>query len=88
MSFVDCLAHMRTEGQTRIEASEQAQDVWWQHVQEVAGLGLKSSTESWYMGANVAGKARVFMPYYGGFPAYCEKCEEVVANGYEGFVLN
>jgi cyclohexanone monooxygenase len=42
---------------------------------------------SWYMGANVPGKARIFMPYIGGFPAYQKKCAEVAANGYEGFVL-
>ncbi|MDE0388782.1 MAG: hypothetical protein OXI75_08790, partial [Rhodospirillales bacterium] len=42
---------------------------------------------SWYVGANVAGKPRRVMPYTGGFPAYIEKCEEVVAKGYEGFTL-
>ena len=49
---------------------------------------LKQTTDSWYLGANVEGKARVFMPYLGGFPAYVEKCEEVVRNNYEGFVFS
>jgi cation diffusion facilitator CzcD-associated flavoprotein CzcO len=83
-----CLQYMSTQNHQEIEATVAAQDTWWQHVQEAAKMGLKSSTESWYMGANVAGKARVFMPYYGGFPAYCAKCEEVVANDYEGFVFS
>jgi cyclohexanone monooxygenase len=48
-------------------------------------MGLKSTTASWYLGANVSGKAQVFMPYYGGFPACCEKCEQVTENAYEGF---
>ncbi len=43
---------------------------------------------SWYVGANIAGKPRVFMPYIGGVPAYLQKCKEVVANGYEGFLLS
>ena len=41
---------------------------------------------SWYQGANIPGKPRVFMPYIG-FPPYVEKCNDVVARGYEGFLL-
>ena len=45
------------------------------------------SCNSWYLGANIPGKTRIFMPYIGGLPNYREKCDEVAANGYEGFVL-
>ncbi len=85
--IADCLAHMRAEGHGVIEAEETAERAWWEHVQAVAAQGLKGTTDSWYLGANVSGKARVFMPYFGGFPAYCRRCEEVAANGYEGFAF-
>ena len=83
----DCLAYMTAHNYTSIEAEREAEKDWWDHVQEVAAEGLKSTTDSWYLGANVSGKARVFMPYYGGFPKYCAKCEEVVADGYTGFAF-
>ena len=56
-------------------------------MQEVSETGIKTTTDSWYLGANVADKARVFMPYIGGFPEYCRKCEEVVAQDYAGFTF-
>jgi cyclohexanone monooxygenase len=83
----DAIAHAYASGKTTIEARQDAEAKWWHHVQQVAAQGLKGSTLSWYLGSNVAGKARVFMPYYGGFPAYCAKCEQVVADGYEGFTF-
>lgn len=85
--IADCLAYMRDRNYTAIEAEPEAEKAWWDHHQEVSKIGLKTTTDSWYLGANVEGKPRVFMPYYGGFPTYCEKCEEVVAAGYEGFAL-
>jgi hypothetical protein len=60
---------------------------WVAHVREVAGASLRSTCSSWYIGANVPGKPRVFMPYIGGFPAYVQKCDAVAANAYEGFAL-
>lgn len=86
--ITDCMAHLKNSNYTTIEATTDAEQSWWQHVQEVGQRGLKQSTDSWYVGSNVDGKARVFMPYYGGFPNYCLKCDEVVANGYEGFALS
>jgi len=86
--ITDCIAHMKDHNLTTIEATADAENAWWQHVQEVAQRGLKQSTDSWYVGANVDGKARVFMPYLGGFPDYCEKCRQVVANDYEGFAFH
>lgn len=83
----DCIAYVRKNDYSTIEVKPEAEDEWWQHVQEVGKRGLKQTTASWYMGANVEGKAQVFMPYNGGFPAYCKKCQSVVENGYEGFML-
>ena len=85
--IADCLEHMRARGATLIEASPEAEEAWVGHVGEVAGNTLRSSCSSWYVGANIPGKPRVFMPYIGGFPAYIERCEAVVRNGYEGFAL-
>lgn len=84
--IADCITHMRREGFRRIEATEGAEDQWVAHVNEMAGTTLFPTCNSWYLGANVPGKPRVFLPYLS-FPLYVEKCEEVVARGYEGFEL-
>jgi cation diffusion facilitator CzcD-associated flavoprotein CzcO len=86
--IVDCLTYMRDRGLARIEPLSEAQDAWVTHVNEVADASLRSKVDSWYIGANIPGKPRVFMPYIGGLPEYAQKCDEVVANGYEGFTLN
>ena len=57
------------------------------HVNEVADATLYPRANSWYVGANIPGKPRVFMPYVAGVAAYRRKCEEVAARGYEGFAL-
>ncbi|MEM7020674.1 MAG: cyclohexanone monooxygenase, partial [Pseudomonadota bacterium] len=82
----DCIDYMEKNQFSRIDPTEQAEDEWVLHVNEVADTSLYPSCNSWYLGANVPGKPRVFMPYLG-FPPYVEKCNEVVANGYEGFRL-
>ena len=56
-------------------------------VNEVSTVSLRSTCSSWYVGANIPGRPRVFMPYIGGFPIYVQKCNEVAANGYQGFAL-
>ena len=81
-----CIGWLREHDLTRIEPAKAAEDAWVAHVNEVAGLTLYPSCNSWYLGANVPGKPRVFMPYLG-FPPYVEKCNEVAAKGYEGFAL-
>jgi cation diffusion facilitator CzcD-associated flavoprotein CzcO len=81
----DCIAWMGSRQMGAIEATESAQDDWVAHVNEVAETTVYPLANSWYLGANVPGKPRVFMPYIGGFPAYRDKCVEVAANGYEGF---
>ena len=83
--IANCLIALRDKGVTVIEPLDEAQEQWVGHVGEAAGVTLRSSCSSWYVGANIPGKPRVFMPYIGGFPAYIERCEAVVAGDYEGF---
>ncbi len=82
-----CLLHLRARGLARIEADCEAEEKWVAHVNEVASATLFAAVDSWYTGSNIPGKPRVFMPYIGGMANYRRKCEEVVARGYEGFVL-
>ena len=85
--IADCIQYLRDHGLTRIEAEQNAENAWVQHNNEVADRTLYPLANSWYVGANIPGKPRVFMPYVGGVPAYKKKCDEVAANGYEGFRL-
>ena len=80
-----CMDYMRSHGFARIEAERDAQDRWVEHVNEVADRTLFPRANSWYIGANVPGKPRVFMPYIG--PGYRQRCAAVAANDYEGFAL-
>ena len=82
----DCIGYMRAHGIARIEAEPAAEDAWVEHVNQIAGGTLFPTCNSWYLGANVPGKPRVFMPYVG-VPPYVEKCNAVAAAGYEGFAL-
>ena len=82
-----CLAVMRKKNATRIEATKSAQDDWVAYNAGLADQSLRVTCNSWYLGANVFGKPRVFMPFVGGLPIYIEKCEEVVRDDYKGFVI-
>jgi len=83
----DCIAFMRERGHTIIEATTDAEEQWVAHVNEVAQMTLYPQASSWYMGANIPGKPRVFMPYIGGVGAYQRICDEVAAKGYRGFAM-
>lgn len=85
--IAQCITHMRDKNLARIEPTPDAEDAWVEHNNEVANGTLYPLANSWYVGANIPGKPRVFMPYVGGVTAYKQKCDEVVARGYEGFVL-
>ncbi len=85
--IADCIGYLRDHGLTRIEATSEAEDAWVDHVNEIASQTLYPKGNSWYLGSNVPGKPRVFMPYLG-FPPYVQKCNEVAENGYEGFALS
>jgi cation diffusion facilitator CzcD-associated flavoprotein CzcO len=87
--IADCIATLRAKGATRIEPEPAAVDRWVEHVNEAANATLlPQAGHSWYLGANVPGKPRVFMPYAGGMARYREICSEVAAKEYEGFVLS
>ncbi|GLZ55319.1 NAD(P)/FAD-dependent oxidoreductase [Actinomycetospora sp. NBRC 106378] len=81
------LDHAAEQGADEIEASEQAEARWVDHVNERAAATLYPRAASYYMGAEVPGKPRVFMPYVGGVRGYRRTLEQVVADGYEGFTF-
>ena len=83
----DCLAALGQRQLDCIEATQEAEDAWVAHVNEVADKTLYPQAASWYMGANVPGKPRVFMPYIGGVGAYRAICDEIAADGFRGFRL-
>jgi len=84
-----CIRDMRDQGLTRIEADPAAVERWVVHANDAANATLlPQAGSSWYLGANVPGKPRVFMPYAGGMANYAAICEQVAAKGYEGFILS
>ena len=85
--ITDCLRYLEDRGLDRIEATPEAEDAWARHVGELADATLYPRAASWYVGANIPGKPRVFMPYVAGCGTYRRECEEIVERGYEGFVL-
>ncbi|MBI1405665.1 MAG: NAD(P)-binding protein [Caulobacter sp.] len=85
--ITDCIAHLGGRQVAAIEATPEAEEAWVAHVNEVADMTLYPLASSWYLGANIPGKPRVFMPYVGGVGLYREKCDQVAADGYEGFRL-
>lgn len=86
--IADCLAHLRQHGIARMDADLAAEDRWVQTVNEAANATLLPKGNSWYLGANVEGKPRVFMPYAGGVGNYRVVCDQVVIDGYRGFLLS
>ncbi len=86
--ITDAITHLRDHQMGLMEATQAAQDAWVAHVNEVADTTLYPQANSWYLGANIPGKPRVFMPYIGGVGVYRELCDAVAAKGYEGFVLS
>jgi cyclohexanone monooxygenase len=85
--ITDCIEHLRDRDIAEIEPTDEAEDAWVEHVEEVGNMTLYPTADSWYMGSNVPGKPRVFMAYIGGVGVYRQKCDEVAANGYEGYAL-
>jgi len=87
--IANCISYMREKGLERIEAEPGAVEKWVAEVNEAASKTLLPlAKHSWYLGANIPGKPRVFMPYAGGMVRYREICSEVAAHGYEGFRLS
>jgi cyclohexanone monooxygenase len=84
----DVLCFARNRGAATIEAAPDAATRWTGHVQDVANETLYPTADSWYMGANIPGKPRVFLPYIGGLDVYRAKCDEIAAAGYPGYVFD
>jgi hypothetical protein len=82
------IAYCRQRGYTSIEARPDSAAAWTAHSLELADRTLFGSAPSWYTGSNIAGKARGFLPYIGGFKNYIDRCEEVAAADFRGFVLS
>jgi cation diffusion facilitator CzcD-associated flavoprotein CzcO len=85
--IAECVAFLRDRGIDAIEPTVEAEDSWVDHVNVLANATLFPTANSWYMGANVPGKPRVFMPYVGGFMTYRRICDDVAADHYRGFTL-
>jgi len=81
----DIMAYMRDHNKASAEVSREAELGWSAHVAELGDASLFAQCNSWYVGANIPGKPRVFLAYAGGFPPYCDKCDEIAANGYPEF---
>lgn len=84
----DCINWMRRQNLSCIEATAGAQQSWVEHVNALADATLFPQARSWYTGANIPGKPRVFMPYVGGVAVYREKCDAIAAAGYQGFACS
>ena len=85
--IADCITWLKDHRMSIIEADADAQQRWVQHVNTVAGMTLYQSCSSWYLGSNVPGKPRIFMPLPG-FPAYAQTCADVARDGYRGFAVS
>lgn len=81
----DCIQHLTANSCAQIEATQAAENNWVAHVNQLASATLFLNANSWYVGANVPGKPRVFMPYVGGVGRYREECTAIANNGYTGF---
>ena len=84
----DFIEYLREHAIDVVDADPQAEVEWVQHVSDIADQTMYMLADSWYLGANIPGKPRVFMPYAGGVGPYRERCDEIAANSYEGFVMS
>lgn len=83
----DCIGHLRKNSLTTIEATKAGEDRWVAHVNEAANKTLFPKANSWFLGANIPGKPRVFMPYVAKIGVYRKECQQVADQGYDGFTL-
>ncbi|TDL63993.1 NAD(P)/FAD-dependent oxidoreductase [Rhodococcus qingshengii] len=86
--IADCMEYLTQNNLDTLEPSTEAEEEWSRHCREVAEMTLYVKTDSWYTGANIKGKPRSFLIYLGGFIYYTQKCNEIAASGYDGFVLS
>jgi cyclohexanone monooxygenase len=84
----DALQYLKFHGFCRIEASEEAEKNWVEHVNQAANKTLLPLANSWFLGANIPGKPRVFMPYVAKIGVYRKECQDIADEGYKGFKLS
>ena len=86
----DCISYLKDHNTASIEPAAGAVDEWVAHVNEVAQNTMYTapSCNSWYLGANIPGKPRIFMPYVGGYPQYKARCDFETSNNYPGFNIS
>lgn len=84
----DCIDYLYQHDYQRITATPNAEQRWVDHVREVADRTLLPTQQTWYVGANVPGKAQIYLPYIGGVTQYLKHCRRIADNDYEGFRLN
>jgi hypothetical protein len=84
--IADCIKYLRGKDLNVIEPTRDTEDQWVAHHDETANATLIAKTNSWYLGSNVEGKPRRVLSYCGGVGTYRQKCDEVAASGYLGFV--
>jgi hypothetical protein len=85
---IDLILAADRQGVTEVEPRYDAAQAWTRHVAETAEQTLFTSAQSsWYLGTNVDGKKRVFMPYAGGFGTYRRHCEDIAGRDYAGLVF-
>ena len=86
--ITDCIDYVESHDLNSIEVTQEKQDEWVEHHDEIANKTLVVKTNSWYMGSNVEGKPRRLLAYIGGVGQYGERCREVAESGYQGFAKN
>ena len=83
----ECIRYVRENEYVRISPTVEAEDEWVNHVNEEGSKILRSQADSWYVGANIPGKARALLTSPDTAPIMRAKRIDVAANGYEGFLL-
>lgn len=87
--ITDCIARMKKTGASTIEPTAEAVDDWVKENERAANVTLLPTVpHSWYLGANIPGKPRIFMPYAGGLAHYRKICDDIAAAGYRGFQIS
>ena len=84
----ELIRHMDLKGYRTVDTNLEGHEWWGQQVDQAADRTLYKMANSWYLGANIEGKKRVFMVYVGGFDTYTDICSGIAARGYEGFELS
>ena len=83
----ETMSYLRDNDFKRIAPTVEAEDAWVKHVNEDGANILRTQANSWFVGANIPGKARALLTSPDTAPAMRAKRAEVAANGYEGFIL-